>query len=97
MTLTFEYGPMHEISVLIASSSNEVLDESAHMHRLTRAFNACIYKKGCGINLKPKFRRLVPLDTSARVIKEAFCAYVVRTKISCARQSDVSICFLTHQ
>ena len=45
MTLTFEYGPGNEILVLIASSSSEVSDESAHMPRLTRAFNACIYKE----------------------------------------------------
>ena len=37
--------PAHEISVLIALSRSESLDESAHMRLLVRAFAARIHKK----------------------------------------------------
>ena len=38
------YGPVHEFSLLIPSMSSEGSGESAHMHRLTRAFAARINK-----------------------------------------------------
>ena len=39
-----QYRPAHKILVLIAPLSNEGSDESAHMHRLSRAFTARIHK-----------------------------------------------------
>ena len=36
-------GPVHEISVLLASASSEGSGESAHMRRLARAFAARIH------------------------------------------------------
>ena len=37
-------GPVHRISILVASSSNECLCESPHMGRFARAFAAHIHK-----------------------------------------------------